>query len=98
MQAGVDHLEPMVPQRPRDGLRPAVVTIETWLGNHDAIRALHRTTNHTTSPLVGSNRFGPAHCGCATTPAAYSACSSGGTGGRRHRLLRGVGIGVVGHR
>jgi hypothetical protein len=38
MQAGVDHLESGIPQGPGDHLRPAVVPIETWLGDEDASR------------------------------------------------------------
>ena len=41
VQTGVDHLEPVVAQCPGDGLRPAIVTIETGFGDDDAIGALH---------------------------------------------------------
>src|SRR5688500_5661233 len=40
-QARVDDLHPRVPQRPRDHLRAAVVSVETRFGDQDPDRALH---------------------------------------------------------
>ena len=41
VEPGVDHLEPVVAQRPRDRLRTAVVPVEPRLGHDDAVRPLH---------------------------------------------------------
>ena len=41
VETGVDDLETVVPQGPRDRLRPAIVAVEPWLGDDDAVRALH---------------------------------------------------------
>src|SRR5205085_2665543 len=43
VQAGVDDLEPGVPQRPGDDLRPPVVAVETGLGDHHPVAALHES-------------------------------------------------------
>ena len=40
-QAGVDHLEAGVAQRPSDDLDPSIVAVEAGFGHDDSIRALH---------------------------------------------------------
>ena len=41
-QAGVDHLEPGVPQRPGDDLGAAIMAVQAGLGDDDAVASLHR--------------------------------------------------------
>ena len=96
MQAGVDHLEPVVAQRPGDGLRAAVVAVETGLGNHDAIGALHEGETLRRRPRTRPNGAtaaadcGGADDGCsATDQIAIAAGPSGRTGARRDRRDRG---------
>src|SRR5439155_8663004 len=43
VQAGVDHLEAGVTQRPRDHLGPTVVTVEPGFGHDDSVAAIHGT-------------------------------------------------------
>ena len=42
VQAGVDHLEPGVPQGPGDDLGPPVVAVQPGLGDHHPIAPPHR--------------------------------------------------------
>ena len=42
MQARVNDLETVVAQRTGDGLRPAIVTIQTGLRHHNSIRPIHK--------------------------------------------------------
>ena len=50
VQPGVDHLETVVAQRPRDRLGAAVVPVESGLGDDDSVLALHELVDPIRSP------------------------------------------------
>jgi hypothetical protein len=75
MQAGVDDFETVIPEGSGNGLGTAVVTIESGLGDDDAIGAFHehqtlRNTHHFPQPGHTDTRHvlhGASHCGIAAT-------------------------------
>ena len=65
VEPGVDHLESVVTQRPRDRLRTSVVPVEAGLGHDDSVRPLHEVWT-----LCHAGRAQPdQHQPCACTSA-----------------------------
>src|SRR5665213_520191 len=50
VESGIDDLEARVTQRSRDDLRATIVSVETWFGDYDSVRALHQSLSIEATP------------------------------------------------
>ena len=91
VQAGVDDLEAGVAQRPGDHLGASVVAVEAWLGDDDAVAAIHSPAIlGSTGPAETNRSHGGPQDG---TPAAARRRSTTVQARRRPRRRRGISRG-----